>query len=259
MKMARLRKSGKRVSARAVHNMWVPLEHLWLYQPRMLVEFARHARDRRHQPLGRSTFHVLGELGLIGGGNKFPVHDAYRDLVDECVEGDGLTTDFRHPFEEKYTEAPKATMRDGTPATVHIVASILEELTHLHDAHYVTFVELGRMLHAKQHPFGKTLQILERHNFGEARRVEEIDVRQLDEGMAARLETLECPTAFLVSDLVSAVAKVAIVGERGLEVSLQSPFQTVAEPIRNGRAPRDSRTSNNGRDHGRGKDHVFGH
>jgi hypothetical protein len=131
MKMAHLRKTGQEVSKAAVEGLWKKLHELWTKSPLAFVEFVRHSRKRSHKIHDRATLSILLHLELIDQGRDgdFPVHDAYRELVSACVEGDGLAMMLHRPFAGDDSAVSKTvTLQSGVPATQHIVDDIVRYL-----------------------------------------------------------------------------------------------------------------------------------
>ncbi len=252
MKIARLRKTGKQVNRKAVEGLWKILYQLWETDALAFVEFARHSRKRSYVIKDRRILAYLASLGLIDTkGRDFPVHDAVRELVALCVEGDGIQTMLYRPFEDDgIAVSVIQELLSGKPATCHIVDSVLKKLEELLEGDYIAFVELTRFVRDGKAPmdlFGDNLGRLLSGGFLKAHLEESID------GMRAELHSLferllggsvliDGPKMCVCDEVIADVLKDAGVGTNGMDFNLRSPFKATAKatPHSNGHSTNGS-------------------
>ncbi len=236
--MATLRLSGREVNGRAVLGLFAKLQALWALNPVLFVEFVRHSRTRSYQPFGgRGTLKVLLNLGLVGEGRGSPVHDAIRDLVAVCVEGDGLAMRLFHPLEGAEQDSrpePTAKLRDGTVVNPRIVATILMRLQQLLESDYVAFTEFVRFARGeKKDFFTGTLPVL--ISFGvigmSAGEAVSASLQHVVDLIQEFIPDVELPQIgqMVACDLFVPVIQNAVVGQSGLDFNIRSPYAAEAK------------------------------
>ncbi len=237
---SKLRRTGKPVNTAAVEGMWQTLARLYKESPLTFVEFVRKARKRKYQVFTDSvTRRNLLTLDLIDRQTG-TVHDAYRELVAACVDGDGLQMVLYRPFKgDENAMAELVTLRNGRKANPHIVDGILSLLRNLLGTHYVPFVELVRHVRDEKPVgklFGNSLRMLIDHGVAQVVDATEEAAAQIVQQLAEELG----PFAMLIApvilmprvhkvvlrDTVAEIVKIAATGTTGLNFGLQSPYQT---------------------------------
>jgi len=229
MKMA-MRKTGKLVNKSVVENLWRKLYELWLHDPIVFVELVRHSRRRSHQ-ISRGSLRALAQLELIADGRDYPVHDAYRDLIAECVEGDGIEMMLHRPFKEDGSKVSQIVeLRSGTKATAHIASKALELLQRFMERDYVTFVELVRNVRDGKEPsalYGNSLSKLLSLEMLRVEFTGSEDQRAYHQFLELMLGgiLIDGPKKLVCDPILAAVLKEAAIGNSGLNIDLQSPFK----------------------------------
>lgn len=242
---SKLRKTGKPVNRRAVETLWGNLHELWSQAPLAFIELVRKSRKRKHQIFSDPmTLHNLAALGFVDEERGYVVHDAYRELIDACVEGKGLHMVLHRPFmDDDKPLAETVTLRNQITATPHLVDGVMNLLQHLLEEHYVAFVEFVRHIRDNKAPgkmFPGTLEVL--LHIGAVEIIEyQIPAPALMWRFGRILGShpimlLQQHQKLVIRDTVATILKIAATGHTGLGFELRSPYQTETNAESNGHA-----------------------
>ncbi len=251
---SKLRRTGTSVNPAAVEGLWQTLARLYKESPITFIEFVRKARKRRYQIFtDQVTLSNLLSLDLIDRKTG-AVHDAYRELVAACVDGDGIQMVLFRPFQgDDKPLAELVTLRNGRKANPHIVDGVLKLLQHLEKTHYVAFAELVRHIRdekAASMLFGNSLRTLIDHGVLQIVDATEEAAQQVKKELADELGSLAPLISSMIlmprvqkvvpRDIVEAIVRISATGTKGLNFGLESPYQKErpeAAPGSNGHAP----------------------
>lgn len=233
--LRKLRRSGRKVNDAAVERMWGNLHHLWTDAPLSFIELVRKSRTRKHRVFSDpSTLHNLTALGFCDPRSDYAVHDAYRELIQACVENKGLKMvlcgpwmDDGEPIDERVALKGEMT---GTP---HLVDGVMDLLLHLQEAHYTAFVELVRLVRDDKpasNLFAGTITTLV-----ECGAAEVVDyTKEMIPKIVAAIAASDGPKPsilvvpryrkIVVRDVVASILKITATGKKGLGFNLESPY-----------------------------------
>lgn len=230
---ATMRKTEKSVNREAVEGLWKKLFTLWVANPLGFVDFVAHSRSRSCEIVNQLTVRQLLQLGLVDSRQRLPVHDAIRELVATCVEGEGITTMLYRPFAGEDTPiSVTSTLLSGQKATHHIAAMAHACLEKLMEADYMAFVEYVRLVRDNKDPsnlYGNTLETLNAmgvvHLRFEGNEEQEAYHALMQEAFGGRL-LVDGPMKLVRNKVLDTVLLEVTEGERGLDFSVKSsPFK----------------------------------